>query len=104
MNSDQNFIALSNGNVIRARAMVRTIPSARWQPSRMNSIIITPLTERMRSGTFDAIEESDKPHEALRDPEDAVTDPRRVPIMKQDLAAYGYTPRCPNMQCILFRI
>ena len=40
--SDLNFIALSDGSVTRARAMVRMIPSARWELARINAIQTTP--------------------------------------------------------------
>ena len=62
-NSDPKFIASKDGTVIRARAMARCIPEVRWDLERALAVKMTPLTERARSGTQDAIEAEDDPHD-----------------------------------------
>ena len=44
--SDQNFLALPNGNVTRARAIARTISAKRWQPKRLESLRAVPWSEQ----------------------------------------------------------
>ena len=41
--SDQNFIALLDGSVTRARAMVRTTPALRWDTQRCKNVAGTPI-------------------------------------------------------------
>ena len=60
LGSDQNKIGLPNGDVVRARAMVRLVPEARWSSERLFAIKTTPLTEHTR--WLDKIEGRDAPH------------------------------------------
>ena len=54
MSSDQYFIGLHNGDVVRARAILRLIPDQRWDAGRILGIKTTPLTESTKF--FDNIE------------------------------------------------
>ena len=45
MSSDQSFVAPANGEIVRARALIRLIPSARWDAHRVMGVKNTPLTE-----------------------------------------------------------
>ena len=46
LSSDQNLIATADGSITRARAMVRVVPSSRWDASRVQSVVATPLQEQ----------------------------------------------------------
>ena len=83
ISSDQNFIGLPNGNVVRARAIVRLVPEARWRAEFVMKIAVTPLQECPK--TFDDIETRDAPHD--HPPPDAGSDAkkRRVKITYSDL-------------------
>ena len=65
--------------------MVRVVPSGRWQLDRLDAVKHSPLSPHLRSGTFDAIEAEERPHEHLREPVDDAQGLRRVPICKPDL-------------------
>ena len=45
ISSDQNFIGLPNGRVIRARAIVRLVPEARWKKDLLFAVAMTPLQD-----------------------------------------------------------
>ena len=59
MASDQNFVGIAGGDVVRARAIVRPVPHARWDVARIMGVKTAPLTEHCRF--FDSIEEKDSP-------------------------------------------
>ena len=104
LESDQNFIALADGTITRARAMVRVIPSLRWDAPRVEAICATPLQERPTS--LDTIEAEPNPHdhpETEQPPEDAesIRAKRRLKIELRDLKRHGYSPGCPK--CDLYR-
>ena len=44
MNSDQNILGIHGGGVIRARAIIRLIPAARWDAERILGVKVTPLS------------------------------------------------------------
>ena len=96
MNSDQNFVSLQDGYVVKARAIVRVIPEVRWDAQRIQNITMTPLDERARSGTLDAIEEAEEPHAHAEDISVPSASVSRVKIMPKDLVKYGTSPRCPK--------
>ena len=58
-NSDQNFVALPDGSVVRARAMVRLVHSKRWQLPRLECIKTTP--DMNTTATTDPIESTEQP-------------------------------------------
>ena len=63
LSSDQNFIGVAGGDVVRARALIRLIPSARWDSERIMGVRTTPLTEHSRF--MDTIEEKTSPQVSL---------------------------------------
>ena len=102
MGSDQNVIGLSTGEVIRARAMVRLTPEARWDARRLLAVKTTPLTEHTR--WMDKIEEHE--HTNKHEPRDEGGDGspiprRRVRITLKDLkdSRTGVSPLCPRCNC-----
>ena len=60
MSSDQNFIGLANGDVVCARAIVRLVPSVRWDMSRIAAITVSPF--EFKSKNQDLIETDAEPH------------------------------------------
>ena len=61
IHSDQNYLALSDGTVTRARAMVRLLPTHRWDKTLLDVLTATPGDEQ--SPTLDLIEAEPNPHE-----------------------------------------
>ena len=51
MSSDQNFIGLANGEVVCARAIVRLVPSVRWDMSRIAAMRHLPLSSSLEIKT-----------------------------------------------------
>ena len=91
-NSDQNYVGLLDGTVVRARALVRVLPSLRWDAERITKVSGTPLS--MNVLNFDGIESHHDPHRGppghRHDGPDADTDQttRRVQILLRDLLGY----------------
>ena len=89
LGSDQNHVALSDGSIIRARALVRLVPERRWDSDWLMRVRMTPLTEHTKF--LDQIEEQHEPHEHKpedRPDEHDVPEPparRRVRITLSDL-------------------
>ena len=102
LSSDQNFVGIAGGNVVRARAILRLVPSARWDSARLLGVTTTPLTENSRF--MDDIETKDAPHEHppvdIHGPIDAPAR-RRVRITLADLKKFGFSDHCPR--CSLHR-
>ena len=98
--SDQNFIGLSNGSVVRARGMARTTLANRWQQERAARIVAVPWDETPRG--LDRLEEQPAPHAIHRpddDHRDAEDDSRivkRIKIIYDDIKRLGGTPHCPK--------
>ena len=104
MNTDFNYIGLNDGSVVCARAMVRVVPSRRWDVARVLAVRATPMIEKTRS--YEGIEEEDNPHEhpeptAGLEPEGSVLESRRLKITLPDLRAHGFTDGCPK--CVLHK-
>jgi hypothetical protein len=94
MASDQNFVGISNGDVVCARAIVRLTPETRWDADRIGSIRITPF--EFKTKNQDVVEEDPDPHSH---PEPKLADadpraPRRLKIYDKDLTKFGYTEGC----------
>ena len=100
LSSDQNFIGLSSGDVVCARAIVRVVPEMRWSPDAIEKIRATPLT--FRSGTLDVIEESTDPNAhpepAVAEDGDGSRQMRRLKIMDTDVRKFGFTDSCQRCQ------
>ena len=92
MNSDQHFIGVSGGDVVRARAILRLIPEARWDAQRVLGVNTTPLTEHSRF--FDSIEGKPDPHEYpaadRAEGSGPATSQRRVKITLSGLQKYRF--------------
>ena len=98
-NTDQNYIALLDGSIVRARAMVRVIPDIRWDSHRAKRV--TGKLFSLHDTSIDQIEESLDPHRGVErradGPEsDDQPEPlhRRLPILQRDLTKYGFTDGC----------
>ena len=97
LSSDQNYIGLSSGDVICARAIVRVVPEMRWSHEAISKISTTPLS--FKSGALDKIEESAEPHthpEPVSDGADAQRQSRRLKLMDSDVKRFGLTDSCPR--------
>ena len=95
LSSGQNYVGLSSGEVVCARAIVRVVPSIRWSPDMISRINVSPLTFKI--GTLDKIEEQSEPQAHTQpNPDDAETAPqrRRLQISDVDILKYGYTESC----------
>lgn len=60
MNSDQNLIGLNDGSVTCARAMLRVIPSLRWDTNKVGNISGAPTDMKIQH--IDNIEQEADPH------------------------------------------
>ena len=83
LESDQNYIALSDGSITRARAMVRVVPSLRWDAARVDAISATPYMEKPHQQ--DSIEAEPNPHDHpdTEQPSEGI-DPSRANKTTQD--------------------
>ena len=61
ISSDQNFIGVAGGQVVRIRAMIRLVPSARWDLARLLGVQVPPL--QAHSSFLDSIGTHDAPHD-----------------------------------------
>lgn len=99
LSSDQNYVGLSSGDVICARAIVRVVPEMRWSHEAISKISTTPIT--FRAGALDKIEESAEPHAHL-EPSDDVTDAtrqiRRLKLFDADVKKFGMTESCQRCE------
>ena len=99
LSSDQNFIGINTGEVVCARAMVRVVPSIRWDAERISKITTSPMT--FKSNTQDRIEEASEPHthpEPNLDAEEASRQSRRLRVLDSDVQAHGYTDGCQRCE------
>lgn len=97
LNSDQNFVGVPGGDVVRARAFIRLDPSARWDTSKLLGVKTTPLTESTRH--FDKIEATSKPkefHDADATSVERSLQACRAKITLKDLHAHGFSKDCPR--------
>lgn len=100
LGSDQNFIGLPSGDVVRARAMVRLTVEARWDAQRLLAIKMTPLNEHTR--WLDKLEAREAPHSfdaAVTDSDTSQAPWRTVRIAFADLKKYGFSDICPRRAC-----
>ena len=124
-NSNEQFVGLRNGNVIRTRSTTRVVARSRWDARAVLGVIGTPADPTPTPDeelTPDDIEASEAPHdfaEAEVDPEAAEPSPRRqraeetqsdereplppeqaalrrIRITRPDIERFGYTPGCPR--------
>ena len=61
MANDQIFVCLAGGEVVCARAIVKLVPSIRWDAEKVGVINVTHFDFKTR--TQDVIEENPEPHD-----------------------------------------
>ena len=94
-NCDQNYIGLPNGSIVAARAIVRLVPSIRWNMERLGLVRGTRMDFKTKD--HDSIEEEVSPHAHPEDQEDgelAERENRRMQISDSHLRKYGFTGGC----------
>ena len=104
--TNECFVAASNGDVVKARAVVRVIEPSRWSKTALEGVRGTPMCFRpqQQSDSDAHLEESSSPHtHDDKDDEDAVIGPEEVSkldkqlrITLKDLQDFGFTSRCPR--------
>ena len=103
MHSNENFVALSNGCVVRGRAITRVRPDQRWNRDLVQAIRGTPVEPLSRDDTD--VETFDNPHDHAREPDqdardaDVVGHDRaklRTRILASDIDEFGASPGCPR--------
>ena len=117
-NSNESYIGLSNGNVVKSRSVARVVQANRWDPDAILKIKGIP-GDMVPSGTEDidaSIEESHTPHldgdiEAREKAEVDVPMDNKAPrkekinpkmkITNRDLRLYGYTAGCERCESLL---
>ena len=104
MSSDQNFIGLPNGDVVCARAIVRLVPSVRWNMDLIAALKATPFD--FKSKAQDLIEEDPEPHNHPnpspdpQPPKEGQRAPKRLRNYDADLKNFGYADGCPRCNFI----
>ena len=110
MSSNECWIGLANGNVTRARSIMRLTPERRWSMERIQNITGTPLHPNPLDTEHDLDRLPDhhaNADDTLRDADaDAPGEPEgrarpRLRITLRDLNKYGFTegcPRCTDLQ------
>ena len=85
MAGDQNFEGLASGEVVCTRAIVRLVPSIRWDADKVGMIHVTPFDYKSRHQ--DVIEEDPDPHSQPepKPDDDAINISKRVNIFASDL-------------------
>ena len=80
--------------MVCAPAIIRLVPSIRWDAEKVGVINVTPLD--FKTHTQDVIEEDPEPHShAEPNPDDGATRaPKRLKIFDSDLKNVGYTENC----------
>ena len=111
--SNESYVGAFNGDVIKARGLVRVVESARWNSEAVGRIVGTPAKRNPSGNTdYERVEESEQPNSNLDDSHDPglerLEDPqvldnvaKRVRITRADLRKYGYSegcPRCADLQ------
>ena len=105
--TNECYVAASNGDVVKARAVVRIVEPSRWSKAALEGIRGTPMCFRPQqaSDSDDHLEESASPqaHDDPADDEDVAIGPeevvkldRHLRITLKDLQTYGFTPGCPR--------
>ena len=97
LDSDQNFVGLSNGTVVCARAIIRLNSRLRWNSEKAMAITGVPMDTKTQH--FDVIEQDDEPHvhaEPVDDPEAESQGFRRLRITQDHMRLHGYSDGCPR--------
>ena len=122
-NSNESYVGLSNGNVVKSRTIARVVEASRWDPEAVFKITGIP-GDMVPSGQEDInpdVEASEMPHidgdAELRDQADRdapmegkhsrakkSSDIRQAKITTRDLDLYGYTGSCKRCKDLLDRV
>ena len=103
MHSNETYVALSNGCVVRGRAITRVRPDQRWNRELVQAIRGTPVEPLSRDDS--EVESFDNPHDHVREPDrDAPDDFQsatekarlRTRILIADIDELGPSPGCPR--------
>ena len=91
---DQNFAGLASGEVVCAQAIVRQVPSIRWDAGKAGIIYVTPFDFKTR--TQDMIEQDPEPdsHPDPNTDDGAIRVSKRLKIFDSDLKDVGYSQTC----------
>ena len=102
------YVAASNGDVVKTRAIVRVVEGSRWSKEAIGGIKGTPMNLRPQhiSDSDDFLEESASPHvsdDQTGEDDDAVIGPadvskldKQLRITLKDLQDFGYSDKCPR--------
>ena len=105
MASNECYIGLSNGTVVRGRAINRVRPDKRWSTDLVQSVLGTPANPM--SSDDSVVESFSNPHANAGDAErdaldgevaidDRLSAHRRTKITKTDIARHGPSDNCPK--------
>ena len=94
MASDQKVVGLACGEVICTRAIVRLVPSIRWDVEKVGVINVTPFDFKTR--TQDVIDQDPEPHSHPEpSPDEGATRvSKKLKIFDSDCDDFGYTENC----------
>ena len=108
--SNEHFVAVRNGNVVKTRSVCRVVEQSRWSADSVLGVVGTP-SRLCPSGPEDideAVEELEDPHtdkdarirsELEGEQDDSMTARRNVihgRITEKDLRNYGFSEGCPR--------
>ena len=122
-NSNESYVGLSNGNVVKSRTIARVVEASRWDPEAVFKVTGIP-GDMVPSGQEDInpeVEASEMPHidgdAELRDQADRdapmegkhsrakkSSDIRQAKITNRDLDLYGYTGSCPRCKDLIDKV
>ena len=92
-NCDQNCVGLVDGSIVTARAIVRLVPSLRWNLEKLGQVTGVPMDYKTKD--YDAIEEDAAPHQHPEDLDgEIIREARRLQISYQHLRQHGFTNGC----------
>ena len=106
--TNECYVAASNGDVVKTRAIVRVVEGSRWSKEAIGGIKGTPMNLRPQhiSDSDDFLEESASPHvsdDQTGEDDDAVIGPadvskldKQLRITLKDLQDFGYSDKCPR--------
>lgn len=113
--SNEHYVGVKNGNVLRARSICRVVEASRWSASTIENILGTPAKPCpvAQDGLEARIEEFADPHidgdhamqadldaEGVQEVDDLQADKkeqlRQIRLTTKDFRSYGYSDNCPK--------
>ena len=102
LSADESYIGTSDGQVTRARGVMRLVESVRWDAARLNRLKAKPGAkavdgiEQVEDDVYPHLGKDDQPPEE-EDPDAAKSKAQmRMRITVKDLEKYGCTDKCPR--------